>query len=168
MLRAPAKSPATLTPRHRSRSRNDDPSACASQRDTWEPRHGVAFHTAIAPTSANTRHRVSRAYATIGRTDGCRDVRMGVLTVFRLDRVERGPCQIPASWLWLRFIVKVISTINYPTVRRQRVRASESVLSGFCRHRRRRRRRRSMADLHLAARVTLSIVYLSWPRAALP
>lgn len=46
----------------------------------------------------------------------------GVLTVFCLDRVERGPCQIPASWLWLRFIVKVISTINYPTVKRRRAR----------------------------------------------
>lgn len=60
------------------------------QRLTWWEKRARALHPA------------RDIFATACRT--CPTT--GVLTVFCLDRVERGPCQIPASWLWLRFIRK--------------------------------------------------------------
>lgn len=52
----------------------------------------------------------------------CTKCVLRALTVFCLDRVVRGPCQIPVSWLWLRFIVKVISTIVVRSMRRDQER----------------------------------------------
>jgi hypothetical protein len=59
-----------------------------------------APRAAILRRRRNIRHRVIATigpYGTYVRTDVWTDGRTGVLTVFRLDRVERGPCQIPAS-----------------------------------------------------------------------
>lgn len=61
-------------------SRNDDPSAKSAVRITPHISRDIAMRA---------------RYIHLPRIE--RVLRRAVLTVFRLDRVERGPCQIPAS-----------------------------------------------------------------------